>query len=78
MADFGFECRERLWFSDTKASISLPVAKLVEAFGVHWKLSLCRHPECPRSLEERGVVGRCAETYPLVDAGTGSCHAMNR
>lgn len=29
MADFGSECRERLRVSDTEASISLPVAKLV-------------------------------------------------
>ncbi|MFI8993027.1 type ISP restriction/modification enzyme [Streptomyces sp. NPDC053542] len=47
MADFGSECRERLRVSDTEASISLPVAKLVEAFGARWKLSPRLHPEYP-------------------------------
>lgn len=44
VADFGSECRERLRVSDTEASISLPVAKLVEAFGARWKLSPRLHP----------------------------------
>lgn len=33
--------------SDTEASISLPVAKLVETFGARWKLSPRLHPEYP-------------------------------
>lgn len=41
----GSECRERLRVSDTEASISLPVAKLVETFGARWKLSPRLHPE---------------------------------
>ncbi|MFF3031900.1 type ISP restriction/modification enzyme [Streptomyces rubiginosohelvolus] len=45
VADFGSECRERLRVSDTEASISLPVAKLVEAVGVRWRLSPRLHPE---------------------------------
>ncbi|MFG3141828.1 hypothetical protein ACGFZA_37120 [Streptomyces sp. NPDC048211] len=47
MADFGSECRECLRGSDTEASISLPVAKLVETFGARWKLSPRLHPEHP-------------------------------
>jgi hypothetical protein len=47
VADFGSECRERLRVSDTEASISLPVAKLVEAFGTRWKLGPRLHPEYP-------------------------------
>lgn len=34
-------------FSGTEASISLPVAKLVETFGTRWKLSPRVHPEYP-------------------------------
>ncbi|MFD8766489.1 type ISP restriction/modification enzyme [Streptomyces mirabilis] len=45
MSDFGAECRKRLRVSDTEASISLPVAKLVETFGERWKLSPRLHPE---------------------------------
>jgi hypothetical protein len=45
VADFGSECRERLRVSDTEASISMPVAKLVETFGARWKLSPRLHPE---------------------------------
>ncbi len=45
VSDFGSECRERLRVSDTEASISLPVAKLVETFGARWKLRPRLHPE---------------------------------
>ncbi|WP_328332391.1 type ISP restriction/modification enzyme [Streptomyces sp. NBC_00455] len=47
VADFGSECRERLRVSDTEASISPPVVKLVEAIGARWKLSPRLHPEYP-------------------------------
>lgn len=47
VADFGSECRERLRVSDTEASISLPVAKLVENVGARWKLNPRLHPEYP-------------------------------
>lgn len=47
VADFGSECRERLRVSDTEASISLPVVKLVETLGARWKLSPRLHPEYP-------------------------------
>src|SRR5690606_36913793 len=45
VSDFGSECRERLRVSDTQASTSLPVAKLVETFGARWKLRPRLHPE---------------------------------
>lgn len=47
MADCGSECGEHLRVSDTEASISLPVAKLVETIGARWKLSPRLHPEYP-------------------------------
>ncbi len=47
VAEFGAECRERLRVSDKEASLSLPVAKLVEAVGARWKLTPRLHPEYP-------------------------------
>ncbi|MGH3323800.1 MAG: N-6 DNA methylase, partial [Streptomyces sp.] len=47
VADFGAECKERLRVSDTEASISPPVSKLVESVGTRWKLTPRLHPEYP-------------------------------
>ncbi|MCP3820730.1 hypothetical protein NLX86_22320 [Streptomyces sp. A3M-1-3] len=47
VADFGAECREGLRFSDTEASLSPPVKKLVETFGRRWRLNSRLHPEFP-------------------------------
>ncbi|MGW0625610.1 hypothetical protein [Streptomyces sp. NPDC002758] len=47
VADFGTECREGLRFSDTEASLSPPVKKLVETFGRRWRLNSRLHPEFP-------------------------------
>jgi hypothetical protein len=47
VAKFGAECKERLRVSDKEASLSLPVAQLVEAVGGRWKLTPRLHPEYP-------------------------------
>jgi hypothetical protein len=47
VADFGTECGQGLRFSDTEASLSPPVKKLVEAFGRRWRLNSRLHPEFP-------------------------------
>jgi hypothetical protein len=47
VAEFGTECKEGLRFSDTEASLSPPVKKLVEAFGRREKLNTRLHPEFP-------------------------------